>query len=205
MDILRAVAAFLLLLGCVNSVLAHDDGVSAQMRNIERLTDLSGNADIVRYPQKALEMADAISEPELFVAALVMSANPETWLRILKQGGKPGTLKNLAKLADPGMLVDWFYASVDPRFQRAILSRALDANKRQRWMDSMNDPRFFMPAIAVINPSTPLQWVKVAADGRLIEPHDSQPGAAGDSWLRLFPAGSGAQASTAFGGPVRRY
>lgn len=205
MDILRAVGAFLLLMGSANLAFAHDGAVSVQMRNIERLTDLSGNADIVRHPQEALEMADAISEPELFVAALVMSANPETWLRILKQAGKPGTLKNLAKLADPGMLVDWFYASVDPRFQRAILSRALDVNKRQRWMDSMNDPRFFMPAIAVINPSTPLQWVKVAADGRLIQPHASQPAVAGDSWLRFLPAGPGAKASAEFGGPVRRY
>ena len=205
MNTLRAVVASLLLMGSAAPALAQVDRVSAQILDAERLTDSGAKAGSVPHSQKTLEMADAISEPELFVAALVMSANPEVWLKILKQAGKPGTLRNLAGRADPGMLVDWFYASVDPRFQRAILSRTLDVKKQQRWMDSMNDPRFFMPAIAAANRSMVTHWVKVAADGRRVESSGGEHGIADGAWLRLRPAGSAATDSTAFAGPVQRY
>jgi hypothetical protein len=100
---------------------------------------------------------------------MLMSANPEVWLKALEQTSKPGTYKNFAQLTDPQMLADWFYASIDPQFQQAILSRALDPKKTQRWMQAMSDPRFYMPALAMMSPATPMQWMKVSGDGRMIQ------------------------------------
>lgn len=188
---LRTLVGSLLLLCLAGGALAQDvNALDKQIRNLERLTDLGSNLELLRHPQKALDMADAVSEPELFVAAMVLSANPEIWLKVFEQANKPGALPNLTQLADPQLLVDWFYASIDPRFQRAILSRALDKNKMRRWTDSMNDPRFFMPAIAVMNPATAMQWIKVTADGRLIEPKRNGLGADPRSqWLRIDEPG----------------
>lgn len=158
-----------MLVCCASTALAQGErALDVQTRNIERLLDMSSNTSFVRHPQNALDMADAMSEPELFVAALVMSTNPEVWLKAMEHASKPGAFKNFSQLADPQMFADWFYASIDPRFQRALLSRALDPKKAKRWMDSMNDPQFFMPAIAVVNPATPMEWIKATADGRMI-------------------------------------
>jgi len=202
-----------LLMVCFASAALAQGGpaLDAQTRNIERLLDMRSNMSFVRHPQKALDMADAMSEPELFVAALVMSANPEVWLKAMEHASKPGTFKNFSQLADPQMFADWFYASIDPRFQRALLSRAFDPKKTKRWMDSMNDPQFFMPAIAVMNPATPMQWIKVTGDGRmvrsmqnLLDPNTYM------NWMRLPESQSGnGEKPTArlpvYGASVQRY
>jgi len=73
-------------------------------------------------------------------------------------------------MATPEMLADWFYSSIDPQFQQAIVTRMLDPKKPQRWMQAMSNPRFYMHALAVMNPATPMQWMKVTADGRMIQP-----------------------------------
>lgn len=137
---------------------------------IERMLDLRDNASLVRDPQRALEMADAMTEPEFIVAAMAMSANPDVWLKAMEHAGAPGVPKNLSRMADPEMLADWFYSSIDPQFQQAIVSRMLDPKKSQRWMQSMANPRFYMNALAMMNPATPMQWMKVTADGRMIAP-----------------------------------
>jgi hypothetical protein len=167
--ILLKTVSSLLLVCCASVALAQGErALDVQKRNIEQRSDTSSNVSVVRHPKTALDMADALSEPELFVAAMVMSANPEVWLQAMEQASKPGSFKNLSQLADPQTFADWFYASIDPVFQRAVLSRALDPKKVKRWMDSMNDPQFYMPAIAVTNAATPMQWVKVTADGRMV-------------------------------------
>lgn len=135
----------------------------------EQLLDLRHNVDLVRHPERALELANAMTEPEFLVAAMVMSANPEVWLKALERAGAPGVPQNLAQAASPEMLADWFYSSIDPQFQQAILSRMLDPKKSQRWMRAMSDPRFCVPALAVVSPDTPMQWMKVTADGRVIQ------------------------------------
>jgi hypothetical protein len=186
-----------MLICCASTAFAQGErALDVQTRNIERLLDMSSNTSFVRHPQKALEMADAMSEPELFVAALVMSANPEVWLKAMEHASKPGTFKNFSQLADPQMFADWFYASIDPRFQRALLSRALDPKKAKRWMDSMNDPQFFMPAIAVVNPATPMEWIKATADGRMIKSMQNwlDPNTC-MNWMRL-PEPQSAKAAT---------
>lgn len=137
---------------------------------IERMLDLRDNASLVRNPQLALDMADAMTEPEFIVAAMAMSANPEVWLKAMEHAGSPGAPRNLSRLADPEMLTEWFYSSIDPQFQQAIVSRMLDPKKPQRWMQSMANPRFYMNALAIMNPATPMQWMKVTADGRMIAP-----------------------------------
>lgn len=201
-----------MLICCASTALAQGaSALDVQARNIERLLDMSSNTSFVRHPQKALDMADAMSEPELFVAALVMSANPEVWLKAMEHASKPGAFKNFSQLADPQMFADWFYASIDPRFQRALLSRALDPKKAKRWMDSMNDPKFFMPAIAVMNPATPMEWIKATADGRMIRPVQTwlDPNT-GINWMRLPDQQSGKGAAPAvkppvFRAPIQRY
>lgn len=202
----------LLMFCCASTALAQGgSALDAQTRNIERLVDMRSNMSFVRHPQKALEMADAMSEPELFVAALVMSTNPEVWLKAMEHASKPGVFKNLSQLADPQMFADWFYASIDPRFQRALLSRAFDPKKTKRWMDSMNDPQFFMPAIAVMNPATPMQWIKVTADGRMIRSMQNLLDSDNYlNWMRLpEPRSGNVEQSTAklpeYRAPVRRY
>jgi hypothetical protein len=185
-NILRMIFGGLLLCWASAALAQGNDALEAGIRNIERQPGFGSRMEVARRSGKALEMADTISEPELFVAAMLLSANPEVWLNAMEGAGKAGTLRNFAQLAGPGSLADRFYDAVDPRFQRAILSRALDKSKAQRWMDSMSDRRFFMPAIAVLSPSNPVQWVKVSATGRTIEPGrqmlDDGPSSA---WARL--------------------
>lgn len=144
-------------------------GLEKQAARFEQLLDLRHNVDLVRHPQQALDLADAMSDPEFLVAAMVMSANPEVWLKAMERAGASGVPQNLAQTANPDMLADWFYSSIDPRFQQAILSRMLDPKKSQRWMQAMSDPRFCMSALAVVSPDTPMQWMKVTADGRMIQ------------------------------------
>jgi len=159
-----------------------------QAARFEQLLDFRHNVDLVRQPQQALELADAMSDPEFLVAAMVMSANPEVWLKAMERAGAPGVPQNLAQAASPELLADWFYSSIDPRFQQAILSRMLDPKKAQRWMQAMSDPRFCMPALAVVNPETPMQWVKVTADGRVMQ--SMQPWfdpTTYMNWMRLPP------------------
>jgi hypothetical protein len=136
----------------------------------EQMLDLSSNVNLVRHPQQALDLADAMTDPEFLVAAMVMSANPEVWLKALERAGAPGVPKNLSQMGTPEMLADWFYSSIDPQFQQAILTRMLDPKKPQRWMQAMVNPHFYMHALAIMNPSTPMQWMKVTADGRMIKP-----------------------------------
>ena len=171
-------------------------GLEEQAARFEQLLDLRHNVDLVRHPQPAFDLADAMSDPEFLVAAMVMSANPEVWLKAMERAGAPGVPQNLAQAANPDMLADWFYSSIDPRFQQAILSRMLDPKKPQRWMQAMSDPRFCKPALAVVSPDTPMQWVKVTADGRMMQ--SMQPWFDPKTylnWMRLPPAPAAAKKS----------
>lgn len=136
---------------------------------LAQMLDLSSNAQLARDARQTLDMMDAMTEPEFLVAAMAMSANPEIWLKAMEQAGAPGVPKNLAQMADPAMITEWFYSSVDPQFQQAIVSKMLDPGKPQRWMQAMSNPRFYMDALAVM-PAAPMQWMKVTADGRMINP-----------------------------------
>lgn len=144
-------------------------GTPSAAEQFEQLLDLRSNVSLVRQPQQALDLVDAMSDPDFLVAAMVLSANPELWLKAMENAGAKGVPKNLAQVGSPEMLTDWFYSSVDPKFQQAVLSRMLDPKKPQRWMKAMSDPRFCMPALAVVNPATPMQWMKVTADGRMFQ------------------------------------
>ncbi|HQT00991.1 MAG: hypothetical protein B7Y26_02705 [Hydrogenophilales bacterium 16-64-46] len=135
-----------------------------------QMLDMSSNANLARDSQQALDMMDAMTEPEFLVAAMAMSANPDVWLKAMEQAGSPNVPQNLTRMADPAMMTEWFYSSVDPQYQHAIVSRLLDPKKPQRWMQAMANPRFYMHALAVMNPATPMQWMKVTADGRMINP-----------------------------------
>ncbi|MEW6119065.1 MAG: hypothetical protein AB1593_03125 [Pseudomonadota bacterium] len=135
----------------------------------ERMLDMRGNLGMVRDPQQALDMADTMTEPEFLVAAMAMSASPEVWLKAMEHAGSSAVPGNLAQMADPAMLSDWFYSSIDPQYQQAIVSRMLDPKKPQRWMQAMANPRFYMHALASMS-QTPVQWMKVTADGRMIAP-----------------------------------
>jgi hypothetical protein len=133
------------------------------------LLDLSSKVSLVRQPQQTLDLADAMSAPELLAAAKVMSANPEVWLKAMEHAGATGVPQNISRVASPEMLADWFFSSIDPQYQPAILTRTLDPKNPQRGMQAMSDPRFFMPALAMMNPDKPMQWTKVASDGRMIQ------------------------------------
>lgn len=169
---LRQMLSASLLMLCAASAWA-DNATSAvpvtPAARFEQMLDLSNNMNLVRKPQQALNMADAMSDPEFVMAAMMMSANPEVWLKAMEKAGSAGVPGNLARAASPEMMTDWFYSSIDPQFQQAVLSRMLDPKKPQRWMQAMSDPRFFMPALAIMNPATPMQWMKVTADGRMIQ------------------------------------
>lgn len=136
---------------------------------LAKMLDMSSNAHLARDSAQALDLMDAMTEPEFLVAAMAMSGNPEVWLQAMEQAGAPGVPNNLAQMADPAMIAEWFYSSIDPQFQQAIVSRMLDPKKPQRWMQAMSNPRFYMNALAVM-PTAPMQWMKVTADGRMINP-----------------------------------
>ncbi|MFO7542214.1 MAG: hypothetical protein R6W97_05280 [Thiobacillus sp.] len=175
-------------------------GATLPRAQFEQLLDLRSNVDLVRQPKQALDLADAMTNPEFLVAAMVMSANPEIWLKAMENAGAAGVPKNLAQMASPEMLTDWFYSSIDPQFQQAVLSRMVDPKKPQRWMKAMSDPRFCMPALAVVNPATPMQWMKVTADGRMIQ--SMQPWFDPKTYLNWMRLPSLAQPATK---PVKRY
>lgn len=169
---LRQIFSACLLVWCSTSAWADgpaDTPVSSAAR-FEHILDFRNNASLVRQPQQALDLADAMTDPEFLVAAMMMSANPEIWLKAMERAGAPGVPKNLSQMATPEMLADWFYSSIDPQFQQAIVTRMLDPKKPQRWMQAMSNPRFYMHALAIMNPATPMQWMKVTADGRMIQP-----------------------------------
>jgi hypothetical protein len=159
------------------------------------------------------DSAGVLSEPEFLVSAMVMSANPELWLKALERAGAAGVPKIPSQLASPEMLADWFYASIEPQYQQAILSRMVDPKKPLRWMQAMSDRRFYMPALATADPATPLQWMKVTADGRIIQamkaPTDFD---SSGNWLRLPASTSPGNAhvasperSSLFCQPPKRY
>jgi len=169
----------------------------SQAARFEQILDLSNNVSLVRHPQQALDLADAMTDPEFLAAAMVMSANPEIWLKAMERAGAPDVPKNLSQMTTPEMLADWFYSSIDPQFQRAILTRMLDPKKPQRWMQAMSNPRFYMHALAFMNPATPMQWMKVTADGHMIQPMQAwfDPKTY-LNWMRLpMPASSATQKS----------
>lgn len=162
-----------LFLCCTASAWAESsvsDASAAQRARFEQLLDMRHNASVARQPQQVLELVDDMSDPEFLVAAMVMSANPEIWLKAMERAGAPDVPENLAQTASADMLADWFYSSIDPQFQQAVLSRMLDPKKPQRWMQAMASPRFYMHALAIMNPAVPMQWMKVTADGRMIQP-----------------------------------
>lgn len=134
---------------------------------IDRLMDMRTNGQLLRDPQRALEMADAMTEPEFLAAVMAMSGNPDVWLKAMERAGAPEVPGNLAGVADPAAMAEWFYSSIDPEYQHAIVSRMLDPGKAQRWMQSFANPRFYTHALAIMNPAVPAQWMKAAADGRM--------------------------------------
>lgn len=174
-----------------------DDVPVTQSERFEQILDMRSNVSLVRQPQQALDLADAMTDPEFLVAAMVMSANPEVWLRAMERAGAPGVPKNISQMATPEMLADWFYSSIDPQFQQAIVTRMLDPKKPQRWMQAMSNPRFYMHALAFMSPATPMQWMQVTADGRMIKPMQTWLDPKTYlNWMRLpMPASSAAQKS----------
>jgi hypothetical protein len=168
---LRKTLTILFSLCTAGSAWAQDDApifpVAAETQRVERTMDVRGK---MSQPRQVLDLADAMTEPGFLAAAIAMSANPEAWLTALEQVGGPSVLNNFSPAVESQMFADWIYSSLDPKFQQAILSRAIDPKKAQRWMQAMGDPRFIMPALAMMNPATPMQWMKVTADGRIFKP-----------------------------------
>lgn len=171
---------------------AYPELSSPDTARAERMLDLRHNAAQLARPAGALAMADAMSDPDFFMAALTMSANPDVWLEAIEFAGSPDAPRHLARMTRPELLAEWMYSSADPQFQQAVLSRMLDPRKAQRWMQAMSDPRFYQPALAVMNPATPMRWMKAAADGRMIDPMRMwfDP-ATYLNWMRLPIAGAG--------------
>lgn len=163
---------------------ATPDRSAIQAAQVEQGPDRRSVPDLpVRHPQRAPDLADALSDPEFLVTAMMMSGNSEAWLKVMERAGVP---KNLARTASPEMLADWLYSSIDPQFQRAILSRMLNPKKSQHWMQAMSDPLFYIPALAMTGPGSPVQWVQVSADGRVSQ--STQAGFDSRScfdWMRL--------------------
>lgn len=127
------------------------------------------NADRVPHPKQVLDLADDMSDPELLIAAMMMGANPEIWLKAMERAGAANVPKNLVQAISPDMLTDWFFSSIEPQFQQTVLSRMIDPKKPRRELSAMRDARFYIPALATIDPTTPMQWMKVSADGRVAQ------------------------------------
>ncbi|MGK2953251.1 MAG: hypothetical protein ACSLEZ_12805 [Thiobacillus sp.] len=140
-----------------------------QAPSYKQQSDSHLNADRVRHPKQALDQADDMSDPELLVAAMMMGANPEIWLKAMERAGAANVPKNLVQAMSPDMLADWFFSSIEPQFQQTVLSRMVNPKKPQRELPAMRDARFYIPALATIDPATPTQWLKVSADGRVAQ------------------------------------
>lgn len=191
---MRQILFTVLLLGVATVARAGSTQPDAPPSSVTRfgeMLDLRHNAALVARPADALALADAMSDPDFFMAAMTMSANPEVWLEAIERAGSPDAPRNLARMTSPEQLADWMYSSADPQFRQAVLSRMLDPKKAQRWMQAMSDPRFYLPALAMMNPATPMRWMKATADGRMLDPmrvwFDPATYA---NWMRLPAAGA---------------
>lgn len=171
---LRKTLTILFSLCAAGSAWALDDTpvspVPAETPRVERMMDVPSKMSQVRQPRQVLNLADALTEPGFLSSAIAMSANPEAWLKALEQAGKPSMLNNFSRTAESQIFADWLYSSLDPKFQQAILNRAIDPKKTHCWTQAMSDPRFITPALALLNPATPMQWMKATADGRMFKP-----------------------------------
>lgn len=191
---MRQILFTALLLGAVAAAQAGSalpDAPPSSVTRFGEMLDLRHNAALVARPTDALALADAMSDPDFFMAAMTMSAHPEVWLEAIERAGSPDAPRNLARMISPEQLADWMYSSADPQFRQAVLSRMLDPKKAQRWMQAMSDPRFYLPALAMMNPATPMRWMKATADGRMLDPmrvwFDPATYA---NWMRLPAAGA---------------
>jgi hypothetical protein len=108
-------------------------------------------------------LMDIASDPRILAAAMLVGANPQTYMSNLQRLPDPESLRNGLKLLPPQSAMDWAYSAMDPEFERALLSRATDPQMAGSWMESMRDPAYFQSAVAVF--SAPMQWMKVDADG----------------------------------------
>ena len=84
------------------------------------------NADRVRHPKHTLDLSDDMSDPELLIAAMMMGANPEIWLKAMERAGAANVPRNLVQAISPDMLTDWFFSSIEPQFQQTVREGAID-------------------------------------------------------------------------------
>lgn len=143
---------------------------------------MSGNRSLVRHALLGGALLCALNAQagETQVAETNKNSGAEHCLKALgMQEVQP--IREMAKQMSPEVVLDRIFSSVAPDFQNALLSKPLDPAKPAKGAEAMRDPKYFLPAIAVM--PLPKPWVNVAADGRVIEP--ARAAGQDSAWQRM--------------------
>lgn len=93
-------------------------------------------------------------------------------------------IKEMAKEMSPEVVLDRIFSSVAPDFQKALLSKPTNAAKPVDSPEAMREARYFLPAIATME--MPFSWIRVMADGRVIEAAPAGATKSDSSWARVL-------------------
>ena len=100
-------------------------------------------------------------------------------------------IKEMAKEMSPEVVLDRIFSSIAPNFQKALLSKPTNSAKPVDSAEAMRDPKYFLPAIATLE--MPFRWIRVTADGRVIEPAPAGAAKSNSSWTRVTGENTGEQ------------
>jgi hypothetical protein len=100
-------------------------------------------------------------------------------------------INEMAREMSPEIMLDRIFSSVAPDFQKALLSRPKDPDKPVKGAEDMRDPNYFLPAIATME--MPFNWIRVMADGRVIEPAPAGAAKSDSNWKRVTGGAPGGQ------------
>jgi hypothetical protein len=100
-------------------------------------------------------------------------------------------IREMAREMSPEVVLDRIFSSVAPDFQKALLSKPTNSAKPVKNAEAMRDARYFLPAIATME--MPFHWIRVRADGRVIEPAPAGAANSDSSWTRMAGEAAGGQ------------
>jgi len=91
-------------------------------------------------------------------------------------------IREMARAMSPEVILDRMFSAIEPKFQKALLSKPAEPGKLVKRPEAMRDPRYFLPAIATME--MPFNWIRVRADGQVIAPASAGAANSDPNWTR---------------------
>jgi outer membrane protein OmpA-like peptidoglycan-associated protein len=133
---------------------------------LARMTDFSRNLSAFKDPKSFVPWANAISEPSFYIAMANSMMDPGGWLNMMNSAAHPDAVRNLLAFADPAIYLKWTAAGLDPNFLTAVLAQLSDPGKLMRWGMAPLDPKLWGVLGNTLNPNTYIRWPMAALDPR---------------------------------------